>query len=100
MAWSSYQPLEIVHRRAGGRRKYNAERRRRAEARREQIRDLLGGGNEWLLIGKASGRGLVTRHAEHFGVNKSTISRDRVAMLREWHSVVFSEFPSLEPEGE
>src|SRR5262245_62078596 len=80
MGWSNYQSQDIVSRRAGGRRRINAERKARAWKRREQIKELLG--NRILLL--VTSRGLKTRLAEHFGVNRSTICRDKEALLREW----------------
>lgn len=80
MGWSSYQSQNTVNRRAGGRRRINAMRKARAWKRREQIKELLG--NRILLL--VSSRGLETRLAEYFGVNRSTICRDKEALLAEW----------------
>jgi len=80
MGWSNYQSTDIVNRRAGGRRRINAERKARAWKRREEIKELLGG--RYILLGIS--RGLETKLAEYFGVDRSTICRDKEALLREW----------------
>ena len=70
--WGSWTDGGTVMRRAGGRRRYNAMRRRRAEARREAI-------DRWL--GEHPGavffpRGVPRLLAPAFGVHPSTIWRD------------------------
>jgi len=82
MNWSGYQRKDIVNRRAGGRRRINAERKARAWKRREEIKELLGG--HYILLGTTLARGLETTLAEYFGVNRSTICRDKEALLAEW----------------
>lgn len=82
MGWSNYQNPDIVSRRAGGRRRINAERKARAQKRRDEIKELIGG--NFLLLGSYLGRGLETKLAEYFGVNRSTICRDKEALLTEW----------------
>jgi hypothetical protein len=82
MNWSSYQDRNSVNRRAGGRRRINAERKARAWKRREEIKELIGG--NFLLLGTSFARGLEATLAEYFGVHRSTISRDKEAMLVEW----------------
>jgi len=82
MGWSNYQSSGIVNRRAGGRRRINAERKARAWKRREEIKELIG--NRFLLLGSTFARGLETKLAEYFSVHRSTICRDKEALLREW----------------
>jgi hypothetical protein len=82
MGWSNYQSTDIVNRRAGGRRRVNAERKARAWKRREEIKELIGG--RYILLGTSFARGLETKLAEYFGVNRSTICRDKEALLAEW----------------
>jgi len=70
-----------VVRRAGGRRRINAERKARAWKRREEIKELIGG--NYLLLGSSFARGLETKLAEYLGVSRSTICRDKEALLAE-----------------
>ena len=75
--------LEQISRRAGGRRRYNAERQEQATARRLAIVKAVGAG--WVL----KPRGLQTRLAEFFGVDRATICRDFAIILDEFqHSHV------------
>ena len=78
--WTGVQTRDMVNRRAGGRRRINAERQARAWRRRNIIKQMLGG-NVALLVTR---RGLSARLAAQFGVNRSTISRDKEALLIEW----------------
>jgi DNA invertase Pin-like site-specific DNA recombinase len=68
-------PDEVAWKRAGGRRRYNAERRRKAEERRDQILELTAGIN---LLALVPGRrtGIKAELARRLGVSRSTISRD------------------------
>lgn len=59
---------------AGGRRRYNAERRIRRELRRKQVADLL------LKFGWF--RGIQTKIARELDVSRSVVSRDVRALLR------------------
>jgi hypothetical protein len=82
MGWSNYQSQDIVNRRAGGRRRINAERKARAWKRREEIKELIG--NRFLLLGSSFALGMEASLAEYFDVHRSTICRDKEALLREW----------------
>src|SRR5262249_44810234 len=82
MGWSNYQNQDVVNRRAGGRRRVNAERKARAWKRRKEIKELIGG--NFILLGSSYARGLETKLAAHFGVHRSTICRDKEALLAEW----------------
>jgi hypothetical protein len=82
MGWSNYQRKDIVNRRAGGRRRINAERKAKAWKRREEIKELIG--KRYILLGTSFARGMETTLAEYFGVNRSTICRDKEALLAEW----------------
>ena len=73
-----FQSPDAVARRAGGRRRYNAERQAEAIARRLKILELVGA--SWIL----SPRGLQAQLARYFGVNRSTICRDMEALREEW----------------
>jgi hypothetical protein len=84
MKWSDRQNQDVVNRRAGGRRRINAERKARVWQRRQEIKGLIGGC--YILLGTPLARGLETKLAKHFGVNRSTICRDRDVMLREWRT--------------
>jgi len=82
MSWGNFQNQDIVNRRAGGRRRINAERKARAWERREKIKELIGG--QFLLLGSGYAWGLEIALAQYFGVHRSTISRDKEALLAEW----------------
>jgi hypothetical protein len=74
--WTDTAPDDVVASRAGGRRRYNAWRRRLALQRRVEVARLLGEGNllrEW---------GKQTRIARQLGVSRSTICRDVKAINR------------------
>ena len=73
---------EAAHRRAGGRRRVNAERKARAKKRRDEIKELLGG--DYILLGSGIGHGMETRLAAHFNVHRSTICRDAAALKAEY----------------
>jgi DNA invertase Pin-like site-specific DNA recombinase len=66
--WSAPTSTSEVHRRAGGRRKYNSVRRFKADLRRVEV--------EKLFAEYAFARGAQARIARELGVNRSTISRD------------------------
>lgn len=66
-------PTEGCHRRAGGRRRYNADRQLAAEARRLQVLRLL---RQWGLR-----RGIQARIANALDVSPATISRDVAQLL-------------------
>lgn len=80
-SWKTTQSYENVNRRAGGRRKINAERKARAQKRRDEIKELIG--DDGILLCKV-GRGKETMLANHFGVHRSTICRDIAALMDEW----------------
>lgn len=71
-SWAPTTP-EAAARRAGGRRRYNAGRHEDMLLRRYRLANLL---DEFGLD-----RGAQSRMAEELGVNRSTISRDIVAVL-------------------
>jgi len=75
--WSKRTDAETTKRRAGGRRRYNAMRRRRAETRREAIAELLIGN---LTVAYFT-RGLPGALAKVFGVHPTTIWRDLQLIL-------------------
>lgn len=74
-----FHSTDELHRRAGGRRRYNAERQRAAWARRKAIIEAIGEGTALL-----SPHGIQTALAERFGVNRSTICRDIAAIRKAW----------------
>ena len=73
--WNQWTSRETTFRRAGGRRRFNAMRRRRADQRRAAIVNALGAA---ILFPP---RGLISALAARFGVHRSTISRDLRLML-------------------
>lgn len=77
------QSQENIYRRAGGRRRINAERKAHAQKRRDEIKEMIGYGGI-LLCGRTYGRGKETMLANHFGVHRSTICRDIAALMVEW----------------
>jgi hypothetical protein len=82
MNWTAYQRKDLVNRRAGGRRRINAERKGRAWKRREEIKEMLG--SHCILLGSYLSRGLEVALAAYFGVHRSTICRDKAALVAEW----------------
>ena len=76
--WSNYAPKDEVNRRAGGRRRLNAERYEQALVRRVQILELIGA--SWIM----RPRGLQAKLALLFSVHRSTITRDIAAICEEW----------------
>jgi hypothetical protein len=66
--WSDFSSSTEIARRAGGRRRYNAQRQAKAAERRLAILDILGA---YVIL-------------NHFGVNRSTICRDIEAIRQEW----------------
>ena len=70
--WSYFTDGETANRRAGGRKRYNAERRRKADARREALAEVISRHPLMPLMV----RGSITALAGAFGVSPSTISRD------------------------
>ena len=75
--WGSWTAKATAHKRAGGRRRYNAERQRRAWERRAAI-------DEWLCEHPWAAffpRGLPALLAPAFGVHPSTIWRDLQCIL-------------------
>jgi hypothetical protein len=68
--WSAPTDPDVVNRRAGGRRRYNAWRAFRAEYRRTQVAALLD------VKGGMSVRGTQAEIARRLDVNRSTICRD------------------------
>ncbi len=80
-SWDGWLSQDEVNRRASGRRRINAERKARAQKRREEIKEILGEGGI-LLCGRTFGRGKEAKLATYFGVHRSTICRD-IAVLKE-----------------
>ena len=70
--WNSWTNPEAVKHRAGGRKRYNAQRRKRADARREALAEVISRNPLMPLVV----RGSITALAGAFGVSPSTISRD------------------------
>lgn len=66
-SWSPVSP-DVAARRAGGRRRYNADRQADALLRRSRVAELL--------VEYGLDRGAQSRMAEELGVHRSTISRD------------------------
>ncbi len=76
--WYLFPSSSEAARRAGGRRRYNAQRQAQALARRIAILELLGA---HVILNP---RGAQARIARHFDVNRSTICRDIAAIRAEW----------------
>jgi hypothetical protein len=73
--WSAPTDSQAAYQRAGGRRGYNARRRFQADVRRwSLVLDLL---FEYGLMT----RGVLSRIARELGVSRSTVCRDRRALL-------------------
>ena len=68
---------ETIKRRAGGRKRYNSERRRNADARREAISEVIRNWPMLPLMPRGAGNAL----AGASGVSPSTISRDLQCIL-------------------
>ena len=75
LRWSMY--TADAHRRASGRRRYNAMRRRRADERRAAILAVVAANPVAALLG----RGLTVSLAAAYGVHRTTIWRDLQAVL-------------------
>ena len=73
--WSKLTSSEKVFRRAGGRRRYNAMRQRRAEARRQEMARVLG------PMALLDPHGLSVALARAFGVSRQTAWRDLQRIL-------------------
>jgi hypothetical protein len=71
--WQARVSADEAHRRAAGRRKYNAVRQFRARVRRQEVLRLLGAFG-W-------GYGVQARIAAALGVHPATISRDLAKLL-------------------
>lgn len=83
--WGSWAAKDAVIRRAGGRRRYNAQRRQQAEERRARI--LAWMGEQESLVPFLLARGLAAPLAAAFGVHRTTAWRDlKLILLRpkEW----------------
>lgn len=76
-AWSAPTTPEAAARRAGGRRRYNAQRKFVAEYRRTILRELL------FAKGRLRERGVQAKLARDLGVSRATICRDIRVLLRE-----------------
>ena len=75
--WAAWERDETVKRRAGGRRRHNAERQRRAWERRQAIAEWLAENPAWWWFP----RGVPGLLAPAFGVHPSTIWRDLQVLL-------------------
>ena len=87
--WSKLTSSEEVFCRAGGRRRYNAMRQRRAEARREAMARALSP-TDWL-----NPRGLSVALARAFGVSRQTAWRDLQQIF-----YGYREYNFVSPDGE
>ena len=76
--WQRQIDWNAVCRRAGGRRRYNAMRRRKADARRVAIAEVLDGLG---LVALFARRGLSVRLAAALGVHRTTVWRDLQRIL-------------------
>ena len=72
----AFSDVPALFRVIGGRRRYNAERRRKAEARRERLYEWLDRSDLLDLWGEPATRGAIKQAAQAFGVHPSTICRD------------------------
>ena len=70
--WRNWTDGKSVKRRAGGRKRYNAQRRKLADARRKALAEVISRNPLMPLMVPGS----VTMLARAFGVSPSTISRD------------------------
>ena len=79
--WTAPAPSAHAYRRAGGRRRFNAERQLDAAIRRMRVAEL------WDELTARGGSvfdyGVRTRWAKRLGVHRSTITRDIDRILRE-----------------
>ncbi|MBS1806817.1 MAG: hypothetical protein JST84_01335 [Acidobacteria bacterium] len=81
--WHFPQAPEAVARRAGGRRRFNAERQRRAENRRVLVEWRFLQVAEEFLLSRKNPRGWQTRLADELGVSRMQIGRDFKRLLAE-----------------
>ncbi len=80
--WGDYAPDDVVARRAGGRRRYNAQRRFEATLRRCQVARLS---LRWAMAHPDPfQRGKGAWIARQLGVSEATISRDLAAIRALW----------------
>lgn len=79
--WTKYSPAERVHRRAGGRRRYNKERQRQAEHRRILVEARYLSVIEEFLRSQTDFRGWQTRLAKELGISRMQINRDFKRLL-------------------
>lgn len=87
-SWTSATGSHEAYRRAGGRRKYNAYRRRRADQRLIPLAQLIAPLGEWevaLKYRKPLPRPLLPALSKSLGVHRSTVWRD-FQRLRRWPS--------------
>ncbi len=80
-SWGDYAPDDVVHRRAGGRRAYNARRRDEALLRRSEVARLS---LHWSRAHSPLQRGKGAWIARQLGVSEATISRDLAAIRALW----------------
>lgn len=81
--WYAYKTPDEIARRAGGRRRYNAERQRQAAFRRVLVEWRFLKVAEEFLITKRNPRGWQTRLAAELGVSRMQIGRDFKRLLAE-----------------
>lgn len=84
-SWKKPTSPDEAARRAAGRRRFNAERQALAKKRRDEIKELIGE-KGIVLCGIGYGRGKGAMLANHFGVDRSTVSRDLAALMVEWRT--------------
>ena len=86
--WTARTDAGEAYQRATGRRRYNRQRRKRAQARRQGIRAILERG-----VLHPREHGLLAALGRHFGVHRSTVCRDMAAIAAaagerwEWYPV-------------
>src|SRR4051794_27592031 len=79
--WWAYTSIDVVHRRAGGRRGYNARRSFQRLLRRRRVFELLV--ERFGVEGLFGHHGACAAVARELGVSRATICRDRQYLLTE-----------------
>ena len=77
--WAKHAATDVAHRRAGGRRRYNAARQRERELRRDRLSALAV--ETWPRF--MTDRGWQAWAARQLGVSRATLCRDVDAILAE-----------------
>jgi hypothetical protein len=83
--WSMPVSDDLAHRRASGRRRYNARRQLQAAARRDDLIRL------WAIANDRGGLGLFewgvrADMARQLGVHRSTVTRDLTRIFADWQT--------------